>query len=215
MRSDAFLARLWLGGVAWIASLGCTPAATTNDHGQGQVSLGLNLAGNVSVASVHYILSGALGYQLSGDIDLRATGRATLLVFRDGTTRQSVAALRRIKAKFGDSVDIVFLGKTLGYFKMRGPFTPDSEAVILKTYYRNDLQVPGPVLLEHTTYRVRADGRVFPQPTTNDTRYPQMALVVVDQAGRIRLEYKNWGSSYEVRLERTISRILGSHGVTQ
>ena len=80
MRFEKLRARLWLGGLGLVWSVGCAPAATPNDHGQGQVSLGLNLAGNVSVASIHYLLSGALGYQLSGDIDLRATGRATLLV---------------------------------------------------------------------------------------------------------------------------------------
>jgi hypothetical protein len=136
-----------------------------------------------------------------------APGKITLIVFQSATTRQSVAAIRRLHARYGDTLAIVFVDKTLGYFKMQGPLTVPAEAALLREYYGKDLDVPGAVVLEHTTFVTRADGRVIPQPTANDMAYPQVGLALIDGKGRIRSTYP-WAPSFEPRIERSINRIL-------
>lgn len=136
-------------------------------------------------------------------------GKITLIVFQMATTRQSIAAFRRLHARYGDTLAIVFAGKTLGYFKMQGPLTEPAEAQLLKAYYGKDLDVPGAVVLEHTTFTTRADGRVIPQPTANEIAYPQTTIVLVDGKGRLRATYGTWAPPFEVRLERSINRMLG------
>jgi len=141
-----------------------------------------------------------------------APGKVTLVVFQGGTTRQSVAAIRRLHATFGDKVDIVFAAKTLGYFKLRGPLSLADETKTLQEYYGSELKVPGTVVLEHTELKRRFDDRVLPQPTANDSAFANISLVIVDGKGKIRALYPGWGAPLEARVERALNKVLGKKG---
>jgi hypothetical protein len=150
------------------------------------------------------------GQLISGTAGQRPTpGKVTLIIFQAGTSRESVAALHRLKAIFGDSVEFVFAGKTLGHFKIQGPLTYEQELQMLTDFYVKNLKVPGSVFVEHTQISTRPDGRLVRHPTANDQAYsPVFPFVLTDRQGVVRRMFLYFLPQMELRIQHGIEQVL-------
>jgi hypothetical protein len=136
-------------------------------------------------------------------------GKINIIVF--GFNHASAIATRRLKAKYGDAIEFVFLEATQGNFQLKAPLTLEQEAAALTAYAANDLKLPGAVLLEQTriTRRPDPDGRLIRAVTLNRATYGALGgVIVVDGDGKIRTAYPFLAAFMEVRLERGIDRIM-------
>jgi len=143
------------------------------------------------------------------------------LVFFD-LNRKVIPALRRLKAKYGDAIEVVYLGSTHGSFQLKAPLTFAQESAALTRYATSALKLPelsGAYLLEQSTISKfpEPDGRLIPPaPTPNFRTYSLLgSLVIVDGDGKIRNAYPGlsaMSTGLESRLERALDRILKKEG---
>jgi hypothetical protein len=140
-----------------------------------------------------------------------APGKVTLVISQMSASRGAIAAARRLKRMFGDTLDVVYLARTLGSFKLQAPLTWEQEKTILASYFENDLRVDGIVLAEPPSFRKRPepDGRLVYLPSANDRTYGQGCIAIVGKDGIIRFFSGMWIPRLEALFEAMI-RTLGA-----
>jgi hypothetical protein len=150
-----------------------------------------------------------LGTVLIGSGVYPKPGKINVVMF--GANHAAATAARRLKAKYGDAIEFVFLDATHGDFQLKAPLTFEQEAAARKAYAVNNLKLPGVELLERTpiTKRPDPDGRLIRPVTPNRTAYGALGkIMIVDGDGKIRTAYPMWTPFMEIRLERALDRIM-------
>jgi len=78
--------------------------------------------------------------------DLPSTRRVTLVVFVDercgAGCYEEYGAVRRLKRRFGERLDVVLVTNTKGYFREHPPLDPAAEADVLREYFLDELGLP-------------------------------------------------------------------------
>ncbi len=145
----------------------------------------------------------------SADAVYPAAGKFTLIAFRP--YRGNIPALRRISERHKANLNFVSIIGTIGYFRDLGPLTPDVEAKYVEEYYRKDLNVSTPVVLNTTVFNRIPDGRRVAEATPNETAYRARSgagYILVDPQGIIRQIWTGpWDRAYENRIEEAIKRL--------
>jgi hypothetical protein len=90
-----------------------------------------------------------------------------------------------LRGATGDSVDIVFVAATRGFWPPLGPLTYEREGEIMYDYLSNHWHLPGVLLVEHRPSHKLSDGRRFSDPTVTPSLYFNTGLVI-DPHGIIR-----------------------------
>jgi len=140
-------------------------------------------------------------------------GKLTLVVLLPpGNAVPNRRALRRLEAKFGDSLHVAFVASTRGYLGLQASLDFSEEARLLRDYFADSLQVTSPVLLQATPidHRPAPDGRIVYGTTESQQLYPGLLYLLVDGNGVARTGASQWWGSTEERLERSIARILAA-----
>lgn len=138
--------------------------------------------------SVQELIDGLLGKgrpQVAGDFWFQADtarpvasayprpGKVSFLVFVGepcgGTCAGAYAVLRRLKERFGDSLEIVLMARTMGYFRQLPPPSPAEEAELTRQYFFEDVKLADVLSVVSTpfTHFPDPDGRYFAQGTPN------------------------------------------------
>ena len=108
---------------------------------------------------------------------LPAPGRVSLVVFVDhrcgARCYPGYAMLKRLGRRFGDSLDVILVAQTFGYFRLRPPPSPAEEAEAMRHYFLEELQLPGVLNVAVTpfTQLPAPDGRFIYDATPNDANY--------------------------------------------
>jgi hypothetical protein len=112
--------------------------------------------------------------------------------------------LKNLHATVGDSVDIVFLASTRGFWPPLGPFTPEREGEIMYDYLAHHWRLPGVLLVEHRPFHRLPDGRRINDPTITPAIYGNAGLVI-DPSGTIRAMI---GSGGTIRLDQILVTLM-------
>jgi hypothetical protein len=108
---------------------------------------------------------------------LPAPGRVSLIVFVDhrcgARCYPGYSMLKRLGRRFGDSLDVILVAQTFGYFRLRPPPTPAGEAEAMRHYFLEELQLPGVLNVAVTPFKQlpAPDGRFVYSATPNDANY--------------------------------------------
>lgn len=108
---------------------------------------------------------------------LPAPGRVSLIVFVDhrcgAKCYPGYAMLKRLERRFADSLDIILVAQTFGYFRMRPPPSPAEEAEAMRHYFLEELRLPGVLSVSVTPFKrlPEPDGRFIHGATPNDVNY--------------------------------------------
>jgi hypothetical protein len=129
-------------------------------------------------------LEGTFWYHRVGNTPHPAPGKPSLVVFdlrhdcAYNRCASSYAVLRRLGARFGDTLDVTLVAQTQGFFAERRPQQPAQEAEAIRHYVFDQLHLPGTLVVEQTAFTVRPDpdGRRFNAATANQRAYHRQAL---------------------------------------
>lgn len=108
---------------------------------------------------------------------LPAPGRVSLVVFVDhrcgAKCYPGYAMLERLERRFADSLDIILVAQSFGYFRLRQPPPPAEEAEAMRHYFLEELRLPGVLNVSVTpfTQLPEPDGRFIHGATPNDANY--------------------------------------------
>lgn len=224
----AFIALTGLGtglfddttGLRYVDSLTATAARTSRDSAaQLQVAISV-LRGQIQLMNGDTVLRNGTRVMvppLSGSVILGPPGpypvphKIALIVFLPpGNEFEALPTVERLKAKFGDTMQVVVVANTRGYYRLRAPLDPSAEAQLLQHYFSDSLKVKVPVVLEETplSHRPAPDGRAVYGLTASQQAYPNLAYLLVDGNGVARSGGMQWWISSEVHLVRRIQRLI-------
>lgn len=124
-------------------------------------------------------------------------GKPSLIVFasfRAENDFPGYGMVRRLAAKYAArGVDVTFIVRTRGYINGGGEVVrPDSEAVRIREYFLDELQLPVALAVTLSDFGHRSDGKLELQSMANESAYHPAAFVslptyVVDAHGLIRM----------------------------
>ncbi len=142
-------------------------------------------------------------------------GHITLIQMVDppsGYHENMAAALHRLKARFGDAVDVILLATTRGHFAGRVQLAPAEEAQLLAEQILGEWKVDATVgvyVTPHDTLPAPDRRRIpRPIPELNDALYGGGAMVI-DQRGHLILaDVISISSATERALHRLLARLL-------
>jgi hypothetical protein len=134
----------------------------------------------------------------------------------EGRLDRTLAMLRRLHERYhARGLDIMLVGKTLGYAWASPPLAPEDEAKLLGWYYREHLQLPFTILIEETSFTTKPDGRrvATPSPFLETYRPAPLRGYIVGRDGTIKTF--NYGFHSESELEAFVTRELGAPGASR
>jgi hypothetical protein len=98
---------------------------------------------------------------------------------------ETVRFFKNLHAALGDSLDIVFVAATRGYWRPHGPLTSEQEGAIMYDYIHRRWAIPSVLLVETRRFHSLPDGRRFDEPTVTPDIYSGDGLII-DPHGTIR-----------------------------
>jgi hypothetical protein len=133
-------------------------------------------------------LDAAYKYDLDGRPQRPAPGHAMLLYRFDPnceTCQAHYAELRRLAARYGDTLEITLVAQTRGFLPGTGVLSPAEEAPAIRKYTRDILALPFGLLIEDVPPLTAVDGRKFPGKTVFDQTYGDQ-VAILDREGKLR-----------------------------
>lgn len=117
-------------------------------------------------------------------------GKVSLLVFVSGSCGGNCypmyATVRRLQAKYGPGLDVIFLATTYGFFRSQPVVSPAAERDSTASYFVNFLKFTVPFAIQETTISHLPDGRMTYGPTSNHTNYGRgRDGVLIDKRGTV------------------------------
>jgi len=148
-------------------------------------------------------------YGTNGDSVRPRSGRVTLLVFSStscsGACYETFAIMRRMHARYGDQLDLVFMTRTEGIFRNKLVTDPIIEADSAGNYYTRFMRLPAALAVEITPFHRIADGRRRNEQTSNEDTFALGGQgIVVDRAGVVR-----WTGNVQPSDEALMSAVIG------
>jgi hypothetical protein len=125
--------------------------------------------------------------------------------------RSGMPMLHRLKAKYGDRLDITIVDATRGYYMNAGPLSPKEEADTLAYFYRTVLDAPAAVVVNEAPVRRKPDGRLVRGLTENQNAYRGGQLFIVDQQQRIQFVSRSFAVD-EKRVVAVLQQLLEGKG---
>lgn len=152
----------------------------------------------------------------SADTIHPASGRVSVVMFGAPhcyRCRPGYAVLRRLRAAYGASLDLVMAAQTVGYFGER-LVSPDSESRLIAHYFLDQLTLPVHLAVWNTPMGRRDDDHVTVLAAPNRDAYPMppsedWVAVVVDRDGFVRLATEVTASN-EVLLDDVIRETIAA-----
>lgn len=129
-------------------------------------------------------------------------GKVTLLMAvskgYSGLMTGQLAMLRRMYDKYNaNGFEVILIVRTEGYSWASPPQSPEDEARVINWFFRDHLQLPFPVLVQETEFRLLPDGRRVSQGIAFMSQYPT-PHVLVGKDGRVHTLYIGVGTEAEL-----------------
>jgi hypothetical protein len=148
-------------------------------------------------------------------------GKLSLVVFVDADCgyrcEPAYDMYRRLAESYGpQGLEIIYLARTVGFFKDKGPLEPSEEAQISRAFFLDTLRLPGALAVSETKFTHKPDGRRTNLPDPNVRRYGGRGwsmpayTVLVDREGVIRLVVERLDPMPEEVLRVAIEEIVAS-----
>jgi len=115
--------------------------------------------------------------------------------------------LHRLRARYGDALNITLVCKTKGYVRSSPPLEPAQEADSISNYFRKYLGLPVTVGVEQTPFERLPDGRRVDGPAPTDAQGGRYGFgsVAADREGKGILMY---GGADEAMLYAFLDRVI-------
>ena len=115
--------------------------------------------------------------------------------------------LHRLRARYGDALQLTIVSKTAGYVRSSPPLEPAQEADSISNYFQKYLALPVTVGVEQTPFQRLPDGRRVDQPVPTEAQGSLYAFgsVVADREGKGILMF---GRPEEAILDAFLDRVV-------